>query len=421
MTTDQTGPGPAVATGAGGCPVLHLSTTSERPVGEWLQQWSRWREQSPVFWNETDDGGYWVLTRADDIREVFQNPAVFRSDSIVVDSPDQPFKWIPGNVNPPTHVQYRQILNAAFGPRPVARIEDRIRMYARMAVEDVADAGGAEYMSEVAGVFPARVFLEVINQPWEEGARFAALADKIFNGLFGIAGHTMTDTTDAMAEIRAYFVDQIEDRRRHPLDPESDFLSFVMSSSIEGQPISDDDILNICNQLVLAGLDTVKSQLGYTMLHLATHDADRAWIVADPSIIPSAVEELLRAYPLIADGRKVGEDIDFHGTPMRKGQMVLLPLVSATLDPRAFDDPESIRLDRTKNNHLAFGAGPHRCMGSHLTRLEMRVMLEEWHRVIPEYHLAVPRSDVLERGGQLSLRSLPLTWAPASAPRALTG
>jgi cytochrome P450 len=162
---------------------------------------------------------------------------------------------------------------------------------------------------------------------------------------------------------------------------------------------------------MLAGLDTVKSALSYSLLHLSTHDDDRRRLVKEPELIPSAIEEFLRAYPLVMEGRKLSEDTDFHGVHMRQGEMVMLLLPAIMHDPDFFERPDDIVIDRVKNNHLSFGGGPHRCLGSHLARMEMAVGLDEWHRAIPEYRLACPVEEVIERGGQLSLRSLPLTWA----------
>ena len=404
MTTDQTG-----GVQLNGCPVIHMETGIERPVGEWLQYFADLREGSPYYWNE--NGGYWVLTRSNQVREVFQNPQVFTNDSVSPADPDPPYKWIPSNINPPTHVEYRQILNHAFGPAAVARMEPTAREYCRLTIDEFFDKGSCEFMTEFAGVYPTRVFLKMIDLPWEEAPFFVGLVEQIFNGLFGLNGRGIDDVVAAMGEIRTYFENLIEDRRRSPRDRMEDFLTYVMSSSIAGEPITDDDVLNIFNQLVLAGLDTVKSQLGYALLHLATNPEDRARVLREPEVIPTAIEEFLRAYPLIMDGRKVGEDTDFHGCPMKKGQMVMLVLPAALRDPRTVEQPEEVILDRQRNNHMAFGAGPHRCLGSHLTRMEMAVALEEWHRRIPEYRLAIDVDKVMERGGQLALRSLPLVWA----------
>jgi cytochrome P450 len=210
--------------------------------------------------------------------------------------------------------------------------------------------------------------------------------------------------------VRQYFVDLLADRRRSPRDPETDFTSHLLRSQVDGTPLSDDDVLNILNQLVLAGLDTVKSALSYAHLHLATDGNDRRRVVDDPAVIPTALEELLRAFPLVMEGRKLSRDVDFHGVPMKAGEMVMLVLPAVMHDPDQFENPDQVVLDRAHNNHLAFGGGPHRCLGSHLARMEMKVGLEEWHRRIPEYRLGCPASEIIERGGQLSLRSLPLRW-----------
>lgn len=386
-----------------GCPVIHLDTMGDRPVGEWMGAFNALREAHPIYWNE--NSGCWVITRAQDAREIFQDPEVFTNDSISPGDPNPSYKWIPSNINPPTHVQYRQILNRAFGPAPVARIADKAREYCRMAIDEVVDRGECDLVAEVAGVFPTRVFLELVDLPWEDAPLFVAWTETLFDAFF-----TGPDAEQAFAESRAYFEALVTDRRSAPRDPEADFTSHLLASSIDGEPISDEDVLNIYNQLMLAGLDTVKSALSYSLLHLATHDADRRRIVDEPGIIPSAVEELLRAYPLVIHGRKIGQDVDFHGVQMRQGEMVMFLLPAIMHDPDQFERPDEVVLDRPRNNHLSFGGGPHRCLGSHLARMELAVGLEEWHKRIPQYRLGAPIEDVMERGGQLSLRSLPLRW-----------
>jgi len=385
------------------CPVVHLDTLKERSVGGLVEELGRLRDAHPIFWNE--NGGYWVLTRASLVREVFQDPVVFTNDSISPGDPDPEYKWIPSNINPPTHVQYRQILNHAFGPAAVRRIEPKAREYSRMAVDDVVDRGECDFIAEVAGLFPTRVFLELVGLPWEDAPQFLHWVEIMFNEFFSSPA-----ALEAAGEVREYFIELIADRRRSPRDPAYDFPTHLLRSTIDGEPISDDDMLNIWGQLVLAGLDTVKSALGYSFLHLATHDDDRRRLAGDFSLIPTAIEEFLRAYPLVLEGRKLGEDVDFHGCPMKKGQMVMLALPAAMRDPEYFERADEVLIDREKNNHMSFGGGPHRCLGSHLARMEMVVGLEEWHRRIPEYRLGGELGEIRERGGQLSLRSLPLVW-----------
>jgi cytochrome P450 len=386
-----------------GCPVIHLDTVRDRPVGEWMTDLNGLREANPICWNE--HGGYWVITRAQLAREVFQNPAVFTNDSISPGDPDPSYKWIPSNINPPLHVQYRQMLNHAFGPAAVARVEPKARTYCRMAIGEIVDTGRCDYVADVGGLFPTRVFLELVDLPWQDAPLFVRWTETLFDAFF-----SGPQAEAAFDESRQYFSDLIAERRRAPRDPDHDFASHLLAATIDGRPVPEEDVLNIFNQLMLAGLDTVKSALSYSLLHLATHDADRRRIVMEPAIIPTAVEEFLRAYPLVMEGRKLSQDVDFHGVPMRAGEMIMLVLPTIMRDPDQFERPDEIIIDRAKNNHLSFGGGPHRCLGSHLARMEMATGLEEWHRRIPEYRLACPVDEVIERGGQLSLRSLPLVW-----------
>jgi cytochrome P450 len=388
----------------GGCPVIHLDTVADRPVGHWAADLNELRQKAPIYWN--DFNRCWVITRATLIREIFQDPELFTNDSITPGDPDPAYKWIPSNINPPKHVQYRQILNYAFGPTPVARVEPKAREYCRMTIDDVLPRGGCDYVAEVGGVFPTRVFLELVDLPWEDAPLFVDWTETIFNGFF-----SSPEALQAVDEVKNYFIELIRDRRTNPRDPATDFSTHLLGSTIDGEPMSDEDALNIFNQLVLAGLDTVKSALSYAHLHLATTPADRRRIVNEPEIIPLAVEEILRAFPLVMEGRKIARDVDFHGVTMRKGEMVMLLLPAAMHDPEMFERADEIIIDRVRNNHFAFGAGPHRCLGSHLARMEMRVGLEEWHRSIPDYHLGCRFEEIIERGGQLSLRSLPLEWS----------
>jgi cytochrome P450 len=162
--------------------------------------------------------------------------------------------------------------------------------------------------------------------------------------------------------------------------------------------------------LVLAGLDTTKCQLGYNFFHLATHPEDRRRVVDNPQLIPNAIEELLRYYAFVPPARKLKQDIEYEGCPMKKGQMVLMPMWTATRDSRAVEDADQVVLDRQPNRHIAFGAGPHRCAGAHLARRELLIAMEEWHKRIPDYWVASDE-PLIEHGWQLGLDRLPLAWS----------
>ncbi len=161
---------------------------------------------------------------------------------------------------------------------------------------------------------------------------------------------------------------------------------------------------------MLAGLDTTKSQLGFNFHHLATHPEDRRRLVEDPTGFPTAIEEMLRVFAFVPPARKLAADIDYEGCPMKKGQMVLMPLWSANRDGRVFPNATDVVLDRSPNRHIAFGAGPHRCAGSHLARRELLIAMEEWHTLIPDYEIDTTE-PLVEHGWQLGLDALPLRWS----------
>jgi cytochrome P450 len=175
-------------------------------------------------------------------------------------------------------------------------------------------------------------------------------------------------------------------------------------------------LLDMLTVLVLAGLDTTRATLGYIFWHLATHPEHRRRLVAEPELIPSAVEEALRYYPIVfGDGRKVTRDAEFYGVQLKKGDMVYALVAGANRDPRAYEQAGEFVVDRQRNNHMGFANGPHRCLGMHLARRELQLAVQEWLRVIPDFGIAGPE-ELTERGGgaMMTLTSLPLAWEVGS-------
>jgi cytochrome P450 len=374
--------------------------------GHW-QQIDELQEQYSHFWT-TFAYGYWVLTEPEAIREAFQRSDLFSSSSEVASEPDPKYTFIPTNIDPPEHVKYRHILNPRFSPGAVGRLADPTEQHCRSIISGFVDRGSCDFITEFASVFPTRVFMSSLGLPVEDTPIFVARVGEIFANLRDPA---MSDKlVAALASIRAYFSDALEDRRSAPRDPETDFLSHLLSSEKDGQPLSDEEILNICQVLAMAGLETTAGQLGYMFQHLATHPADRQRIIDDPAVIDKAVEEFLRVHAIVLPGRKVTEDMDFHGCPMQKGDMVMLPIPAANRSPSVLDHPTEVDFDRPQTRHIAFGLGPHRCLGLHLARRELATALAVWHELIPEYSVATDE-PLVERGGQLGIEHLPLTWS----------
>jgi cytochrome P450 len=182
--------------------------------------------------------------------------------------------------------------------------------------------------------------------------------------------------------------------------------------TIDGEPVTDADLLSFYLLFFMAGLDTVTAELGYGLRHLATHPEHRRRLVEEPELIPKAAEELLRAYSIVNTARDVAEDTEVAGCPVRKGDVVIVSFPAAGRDDNAYENAKEVDFDRPVINHLAFGAGPHRCLGSHLARHELVVAYEEWHKRIPEYRLDEDAQQLEASGGMMTLNTLPLTWAP---------
>ena len=385
-------------------PTIDYDYTLVQPVSSHQDDLDRLRARYPFFRSSWAQG-FWVLTRLESIRDAYQDPRTFSSSAIVAYEPDPPYVWIPEQLDPPSHTKWRQLLAPRFSPGAVNRLEDKVRHRCIELIEPFAGRGHVDFLRDFARKYPTSIFMELMGLPTEEAAKFMKWEEEILH-LPSDQDPDRARAYAAMNEVNGYFGDLIQARRREPRD---DLVSEALTWRIDGEPIPTDELLSFCLLMFMAGLDTVTIQLSYSWWHLATHDDDRRRIVSEPSIIPSAIEELLRYYAFVAPGRKVTTDVEHHGCPMKKGDMVLLPLCAATRDPDAFVDADKVILDRQVNNHVAFGVGPHRCLGSHLARRELKVALEEWHRRIPEYRL--PEGfEVLQHGGMFGIDNLELVW-----------
>jgi cytochrome P450 len=383
-----------------------LATAVAPALWHW-EQIDRLREQHRFFWNQA--GNYWVLTRYDDIREAFQNPGLFSNRSIRATEPDPPYRFLPSFIDPPQHMKYRHTMNRWFAPHSVAKLAPAIGRLAYETIASFAGDGHCDFTSTFADAFPVKVFLLAMGLPPDHDADFFVSCVRRMSGASGGTPEDQARMMSGWNDISAYWRDLVAERRARPGDPDVDFVSHLMLATVDGQPLPDDELLDIMVTLTLGSLDTMKSQLGWCFYHLASHDDDRRRLVAEPALVPAAVEEFLRVYPIVSMGRKLNHDVDFHGCPMKKDQMVLLTIQAATRDPRQFPDADKATIDRTPNHHIAFGASEHRCLGSHLARNELQTAIVEWHRVIPEYRLA-GGDPPLAHGGQIALLSLPLEW-----------
>jgi len=356
-------------------------------------------------------GGSKLISRYEDVLWALRNPRIFSSamDTQLALGTERPM--IPQQVDPPAQTRYRKVLDPRFSKKRMREIEPDIRRHAHALIDDVIEAGACDFGRDFAVPLPCTAFLSLMGLPHSELSRFLELKDGIIRPQERMA----TPDPDAMREIRvqtgrdiyAYFTDVIAERRRNPGD---DMISYLLEAEVDGNRLSDEEILDVSFLLILAGLDTVTATLECSVAYLAANPAQRERLVADPSLVPAAIEELMRwETPVTAVPRLVKEDVTLHGVEIRAGEMVSLLIGAANVDDAEFGDAIAVDFDRTRNRHLAFGGGAHRCLGSHLARLELKVALEVWHERVPAYE--IPPGETLHfTPGIREVRPFPLVW-----------
>jgi cytochrome P450 len=394
---------------ASGCPVSHTDYTVERPLFETYEKLNAERDAGPFLWNDTRPRPFWMLTEYDHVVEALQMPDVFSNDVVSALTPEHAMDLLPNHLNPPEHTSMRRVLNRWFAPAAVRRLEPMVLNRCTELLDELEPKGECDLVSDFAIRFPTDLFLASLNLPISDGEEFLFHVEKVFRGF---AGKDLAEAARAKEWIRGYFDRAIAEREKDPQDIEVDFVSRMLVSELDGAPFPREDIISTCVTLVVAGLDTTRSALGFIFHHLARDTELRHRLTAEPNLWPRAVEEFIRVYPLVyQDGRLVMQDIDFHGLPLKKGDVLWLGLATANHDPKKFADPRRFDLERDHiNHHLAFGAGPHRCLGMHLARHELVIAVTEWHKRIPDYELATDE-QLFERGAQLSINRLPLRWS----------
>jgi cytochrome P450 len=321
------------------------------------------------------------------VDEVLRQPQVFSSDTAAADLKTRR-PLIPLQIDPPDHRKFRRILDPLFAPQRMGRLEEPIARLVNELIDGFVDEDEIDFTARFSVPFPSRVFLTLFGLPIEELPRFLAMKDGIIRPHHVVGeeiGHPATDAHQrATAEqIYGYFEGLLDERASVRRD---DLVSQLLDAEIGGDRLGREDILDICFLFLIAGLDTVSASLDCFFGHLAEHPEDRRRLVDDPGSIGPAVEELLRwETPVMGTARVATRDAEVAGLPVGAGEQVMALLGAANLDDREMADAGELRWDRSANRHLAFGGGIHRCLGSHLARVELRVALREWHRRIPDY------------------------------------
>ena len=361
--------------------------------------WDDLREQCPVA--HTDRwGGSWLPTRYADVAAVAHDVARFSSTDVGVLSftdeerppPPIPIPLPPIDADPPLHTWTRRLLLPWFSHARVDSYEPYTRALCSRLIDGFIDAGSADAAQDYAQQIPVRVIALVLGVPDSLSDTFTEWVRDVLE-----FAHDEARSAAGRDGITNYLLAELEDRRTNPGD---DLISELLHTEVDGAPIDDLNIMGMAALTLIAGVDTTWSSIGSSMLHLATHPDDARRLIAEPELMPNAVEELLRAYSPVTMARVAVDDADVAGCPVQAGGKVILNFPAANRDPAVFERPDEVILDRAQNRHVAFGVGIHRCAGSNLARMELRVAIEEWLRRIPEFGLA-DGAEVTWAGGQV--------------------
>jgi cytochrome P450 len=351
-----------------------------------------------------------MITRYEDVMWALRQPEIFSSAMSEELALGNERPMIPQQIDPPAQAGYRRLLDPLFSRRRSLAMEPEVRRQANLLIDRFVDDGECEFNRSFAIPLPGSVFLDLFGLPQADLALFLEMKDDIIrpNVKTTDLGEMVTVRKVAGAKLTAYFDAEIDAREGKSRG--EDLLDAFLSFELEGEKLSRNDILDICFLTLIAGLDTVTATLGCDVAFLAANPEHRKTIVEDPSMIPGAIEELFRwETPVTAVPRKLTQDVTVGGVDLKEGEIVTLLLGAANLDHRQFDEATRVDFGRERNRHIAFGGGPHRCLGSHLARMEMRVALEEWHRRIPEYQIKQGETPTYSPGIR-EVQYLPLVW-----------
>ena len=369
---------------------------------------ARLHEGPDIIWARDSSYGNpgWILTRHALIREAFMDPEHFssaRTTSAVGPLLGVTWRLNPLEFDPPVHQVYRQILNPYFSPRAMNSLDLAVREVCDALISRVEQRGSGEFIEDFATVFPAYVFLALMGMPRAMLPQFLEWAQALIRG---------TDNSARVTGARSilHYLEGFADEQR--ANPQTDLMRGIFSARVEGRPLNAGEVMGMLFLLYIGGLDTVASTLGWVMRYLAGDALLQERLRTNPEDIALAVDEFSRAFGVAAPGRTVASDFTFHGVSMRRGDTVLLPTYLASRDPRAFENPHVIDIDRRVRNNLSFATGPHTCLGMHLARREIRIVLQELLARLQNIRMAAGESYEFHTGSVLGIDRLPLIWEP---------
>jgi cytochrome P450 len=376
--------------------------------------WHDLRGRCPVARTERR-GTTWLPVDYADLRAVAQDTDHFSSRDVgVVTAGRGPGETRPKLLtappitsDPPMHTWTRRLLLTRFGPQAIETMTPITQAIADDLIDAFEHDGRTDAALSYARHIPVRVIATMLGLPLDDEARFTDWAVRILQQGFD----HLTEAAEATREVLAYFGEQLAARAAVPDEERpDDILSFLVAAEHDGAPLSSHHQLGSCFLLLLAGIDTTWSAIASALWHLATHPGDQVRLRREPALIPTAVEEVLRFYSPVTMARHVTDDTELAGCPMHAADKVLLAFPAGNRDPAVFDDPDAFHIDRLQNRHVAFGSGIHRCLGSNLARMELRIAMQTFLARIPTFAID-PDTDPAWSGGQVrGPRHVALHW-----------
>ncbi len=393
-------------------PVSDFATDWDHTDPRWVADpypiWDDLRQRCPVAHTERYGGG-WFPTTHDAVSRIANDTDHFTSRTVVIghgrpleDAPPAPIGVAPPiSSDPPFHQIARRLILPAFAPGPINALEPMIRDLCRRLLDGLAGRDEIDAGTEFAQFIPPAVIIRMLGFPERDEDLFREFVHVVLEGI----DQPVEQRIEQFAPIEEYFAAQIEDHREHPRD---DLTSYLLSVEVAGHRLSPEHVFGTMILILVAGIDTTWSAIGASLWHLATHPEDLARLAGEPDLMATAVEEFLRFYAPVSMARLVKEDVDYVGCAMKRDDWILLGFPAANRDPAAFPDADRFVIDRRENRHLAFGLGIHRCAGSNLARLELRVALEEFLARYPRFELADAAGVTWAPGQVRGPRHLPL-------------
>lgn len=362
--------------------------------------WQKLRNEPDFFWTP-HHGGHWVATRFEDIEYMFRNYEEFSSHIQALPKEGVPYVLPPIQLDPPQHTGFRKLLAPFFTPKMIGDLGEKARAITVDLIEGFYFKGQCEFVADFALHMPIGIFMSLVDVPAKDRLPLLEIAEK------AVRGKNASDQMEAFAATAAYLAPIVAQRKAKP---GTDAISAIANGTVDGRPLTDNEIFAMCSIVLFGGLDTVASMLGLFAKFLAENPAHRRQLIDDPALIPNAVEELLRRHHLVNIARMAAKDFVYKGIDFKQGEAILTPTPLAGLDDRVYDDPLKVDFHRKGQPHLVFGRGAHQCVGSYLARTELKVFIEEWLKRIPDFHIK-PGARAEMRGGRVhTVAHLPLAW-----------